>query len=464
MHKMLAGKIVSLTLLMIVLFAVKGSLQARDDTPLIPVLFAQSDDSIAFYGLDNHNTLVEMGHLPENFDLTPYWDSDRSSGDTETRWLSNWWNMNVVLSPDGSQIALTASSPVPDQDAINFYIFLYNVQSDDLQQAYTTVWSGEPRTDLHWSPDSRAILIEPTYGESPAFQPPYAESFVYLLDTGGIMLENEHYWEMGWGEDSTTLREIGLVLANPYDNTRHTIHHLGNQGSSASENQGPACNYIWSAGLKRWYFVSPCDEDSDINLGAIYSTALNGNMRLEVDLKAYLTEQFGLTADVSTAIRIHNSDLFAHDGNVYAVLLFSYPSDSGDYGFYSEARIIQIDDTSRVEPVLINASREPNPYFRYAFPAPDYQRFAFVSDVLGSSQVVIGDLVNKAMIGQYIRPDSSSSGASWRYWMGRWIDNERFIYEDMQDVWLFDVSDGTFTNLTDDMEPQAWLLPQTNSN
>ena len=461
MQKRLAGKIISLAFLIIALFMVKGGLLAQDDMPLIPVLFAQTDDSIAFYGVDNQNTPIKMGHLPENFDLTPYWDSNRSGGDTETRWLFNWWNMNVVLSPDGSQIALTTDSPVPDQDAIHFYLFLYDVQSGDLRQAYTTLWSGGPRTDLRWSPDSQAILIEPIYGESPAQVPPYAETFVYLLDTNQVTVVADVYSRMKWGDDSSTLHEYGLSLLNPYDSTRYTIRQLGNKGLLSFENLSSSCNYVWSANLQRWYFVSPCDEDSADNLGTIYSIALNGNMRLEVDIKAYLTEQFGLTEDQLNRTGVYANDLYTHDGNLYATLLFSYPI-SDDY--YDEARIIQISDPSHIEPLFMNASKQPDPYFREAFPSPDYQHFAFVSDIRGSSQVLIGSLVDNAVVGQSTRPDSDNSGAYWRYWMGRWIDNRRFIYEDMNDVWLFDVSNHTFTNLTDHMEQQAWLLPQTNSN
>lgn len=463
MRKMSVGKII---VIVVALFAVTGGLQAqdKDNTLPIPALFAQQGDYVTFYGLDDHNTLVEMGHLPERFYLE--WNQN-SSQNEQTLALRNWWNMNLVLSPDGSTIAVTADYHFPDQSGINFYLFLYDPQSGDLQQAYTTLWTGGPRTDVRWSPDSHAILIDPTYGESPSDIPPVAQPFVYLLDTGGVMLENDLYSDMNWGEDSTTLREIGLVLANPYDNTRHTIRQIGNQSSPASDQSDQPdwpCNYRWSAGLERWYSVFSCNEDSDHYLSAIYSTALNGNRRLEVDLKDYLAEQFELTEDVSSALEIHKNDLFADDGNIYATLLFSYPSDTGKYDRYYETRVIQISDKSQIKPVFINNSTDPNPFFRYAFPSPDYHYFAFVSGVQVSSQVFIGDTIHNTMVGHVILKGIGSSGFEWRYWMGRWIDSQRFIYEDSQDVWLFDASDQTFTNLTANMEQTAWLLPQTNSN
>ncbi len=471
MHKMLAGKIISLVLLMIVLLGITGALQAQDGKPLIPVLFAQTDEGITFYGLDDQNALIEMGRLPEQFDLTPDRGGNRSNHETERRWLYNWWNMNVVLSPDGSQIAFTADNQIPDQDAINFYIYLYNVQSGDLQQAYTTVWSGGPRTDLYWSPDSRAILIEPAYGESPPFQPPYAESFVYYIETGHVTQLPDTIAGKTWENDSHALLDVKgydapiLTLIDPYKNIHYEIGQVEGLSPEGVDWVDPFCEFVWSPEQQRWYFIAQCGTQIT-PAERVYSIELDGQVQLEADFQTYLTQELELIEDQSYIGSIDLHNLYANNGDIYITLYFYYeiyPNNNENTQGGSEWGVFKLSDDEPIETLFrFNADQTSN--FTTTIPSPDFRTMAFVSDGTEENWVVIGNLVNDSVVEQSVRASWDTSGAYWRYWMGRWIDNQRFLYEDMTDVWLFDASNQSFTNLTDEIEQQAWLLPQAKSN
>src|SRR5690606_1036566 len=131
------------------------------------------------------------------------------------------------------------------------------------QQAYTVRWNGVPRSDLRWSPDSRAILIEPVYGESSAMTP-YAEPFVYDIESGQATTLTDTNFGKVWGGDNRSLLNIAgydtpvFTLIDPIDDLRREIGSAADLVHESVEWVSPLCDFAWSPEARRWYFVAQC--------------------------------------------------------------------------------------------------------------------------------------------------------------------------------------------------------------
>src|SRR5262245_41789734 len=112
-----------------------------------PVVFADTGNGIALYGLSANNELQEVARMPVDFGLYP----------TQAKWLVGP-TVNLVLSPDSQKVAFT----VVDNDYHNRLV-VYSLDSGALQEGFNEQY-GSYYFILDWSPDSQALLITPGRG------------------------------------------------------------------------------------------------------------------------------------------------------------------------------------------------------------------------------------------------------------------------------------------------------------
>jgi hypothetical protein len=420
-----------------------------------PFLFAESDQGIIFYGLSATNGIESVGKLPSDFSLSIY----------DATWLIGTYN-NLVLSPNQQNIAFTAGNNEGHKG-----LFTYSLATDTVtvRQVFDEDYGGYDFV-LKWSPDSRALLILPRRadtcdcGASP-------EAQVYDLETNNIHKLTNQALEIYGGAFAWLPDSDGLVYTNPFDplaimmidregdNRRLLVDLDKNPPGSAYP---AACDYAWSSERARLYYIAGCLGPIDDPRDYLYSSDLDGNIQLEAALPEIYTEEFSPGEESNSVEDIDVIQVLSTAQGVYAgVAVKAHFEENSKYGPHMFFRFVALSKDQTLETVFEYRVPADQPYSQdwlvQTALSPDQQSVGLV----GINHIVVGNLQSGQQDALLIRPFDSYV----RNPNIRWIDAERLLYgDDEADIWLWNTSDNSTVNLTIEMDQEAWMLPQTDSN
>ncbi|MCB9460540.1 MAG: PD40 domain-containing protein [Anaerolineaceae bacterium] len=336
---------------------------AQDDFQPILVL-RQTDTQLEFLNLNADGSTTLVGSIP-GLGLYPN--------------LGSTWSIlvpiDVAPSPDGEQVAFTAMNGITLGNPTVLFIV-------DLNPVRVRQFEIPDIASVTWSPSGDAILLGPPshyigerIGES-------GEIYLFNIanETLSLVIASEensivsYIDEVLWSPDGQRIvmvydipsadrfvEEIALInrdgtsfqpLTNMADLTPETI--TNNYGYVVYRDVCFIEKIEWSESNARFYYAQVCGEAPFQSI-AVYSVDLSGNNRIELDLAAYFSENFGLdfTGQKFTNLLVAedtiwlvvreskstlNLDIIRISGPNNAEIVASYPDQIASFAAISEGK------------------------------------------------------------------------------------------------------------------------------
>jgi hypothetical protein len=418
----------------------------------VPVIYAQTDAGIAFYGLSPEKILETRGHLPDDFGADEH-DID--------------WTIqsNFVISPDGQQLVYTVENYGDKEYNVGLFFYSLTTHTYTIRQIIHQSYGGY-FYHLAWSPDGQFVLIEPidpsgSGGEWPEVRvyDLVSDSIYKLTDSSRDIHGHLFTWasnnlNLVYSSDGMKILEIGLDGIRRQSLVNFEINPPANAFPST-------CNFAWSEQRARWYYVVGCAWDDPLD--SLYSVDLSGHARLEADIPDLLRQEFSLPPGYDPYVEdVSVTSIHAAEDTVYAALGFKAMVATGSNDPDSEVvnkafcRVIRLDSPGKIETVFeVILPSQLGSEFSQAVFAPDNRKVALVD----GQHIVIGDL----MTGEQLVSLTRTLEVYYQRMDVLWINEHELLFAVNDDVWLLDTTDGTTTNLTANIEARAYILPQTSS-
>lgn len=237
---------------------------------------AATSQGIRFYAVDAEKSIQLVGQLPSNFAV-----ENLEQGE----WIISSTS-NFAVANDSNRIAFTAQR----NDEVG--LFIYDIETNTLQEQPIPYMSR-----AEWSPNDRAILLEPRVPAAPAS--------VYEIESDQfISLPNTEGFAGGfqWLPDGARIIYVAVAnacahpcLATDVYITNYITQEpfaLTEMGSRTASSSSYICGPTWNQYDERAYYVVGCNSAGNPLIDEVYSVDLDGQTRLETTFSNIFPDRF----------------------------------------------------------------------------------------------------------------------------------------------------------------------------